>query len=77
MTTKCAAQAFACLTRPVQPRWLELEVLETSALEDIGHASGLFAACSELGVSFALDDSIARGDRIQQMLRGGEPSQGE
>jgi len=28
-------------------------------------------------LSFALDDSIARGDRIQQMLRGGEPPQGE
>jgi predicted signal transduction protein with EAL and GGDEF domain len=40
----------------VRPDRLELEVLETSALEDIGHASGLFAACSELGVSFALDD---------------------
>ena len=28
-------------------------------------------------LSFALDDSIARGDRIHQMLRGGEPPQGE
>lgn len=28
-------------------------------------------------LSFALDDSIARGDRIHQMLRGGEPSPGE
>ncbi len=28
-------------------------------------------------LSFALDDSIARGDRIHQMLRGGEPPQAE
>ncbi len=28
-------------------------------------------------LSFALDDSIARGDRIHQMLRSGEPPQGE
>ncbi len=28
-------------------------------------------------LSFVLDDSIARGDRIHQMLRGGEPPPGE
>jgi len=35
---------------------LELEVLETSALEDIAHVSGVILACRELGVGFALDD---------------------
>ncbi len=28
-------------------------------------------------LSFTLDDSIARGDRINQMLRGSEPTRGE
>ena len=35
---------------------LEIEVLETSALEDIGRVSTLIEACSELGVTFSLDD---------------------
>jgi diguanylate cyclase (GGDEF)-like protein/PAS domain S-box-containing protein len=35
---------------------LELEVLETSALEDISHVSDVINACSEMGVAFALDD---------------------
>ena len=35
---------------------LELEVLETSALEDIAKASLLIESCQKLGVSFALDD---------------------
>lgn len=35
---------------------LELEVLETSALEDIAHVSGVILACREMGVGFALDD---------------------
>lgn len=35
---------------------LELEVLETSALEDIEHVSGIIYACKEIGVSFTLDD---------------------
>ncbi|NJD25163.1 MAG: EAL domain-containing protein [Betaproteobacteria bacterium] len=35
---------------------LSLEVLETSALEEVGHMPALFAACADLGVSFALDD---------------------
>lgn len=39
-----------------QPGDLELEVLETSAIEDITHISGVMAACRELGVGFALDD---------------------
>ncbi|GAB3553734.1 hypothetical protein GCM10027343_40870 [Noviherbaspirillum agri] len=42
---------------PVLPRGrLELEVLETAALEDIQHVAGVIRACRALGVSFALDD---------------------
>jgi diguanylate cyclase (GGDEF)-like protein/PAS domain S-box-containing protein len=40
----------------VRPDRLELEVLESSALEDIGTVSTVIAACAELGVNFALDD---------------------
>ena len=40
----------------VLPGQIELEVLETAALEDIGTTAALFAECRELGVSFALDD---------------------
>jgi len=35
---------------------LILEVLETSALEDIVHISQIMQACSEIGISFSLDD---------------------
>lgn len=37
-------------------RQLELEVLETSALENIAQVSEIMHACHALGVSFALDD---------------------
>jgi diguanylate cyclase (GGDEF)-like protein/PAS domain S-box-containing protein len=37
-------------------RLLELEVLETSALENIAQVSEIMQACHALGVSFALDD---------------------
>jgi len=40
----------------VEPRHLELEVLETSALADIKAVSSTMNACIALGVSFALDD---------------------
>ena len=40
----------------VQPHRLELEVLETSALEDMAHVSAVMHACREIGVTFALDD---------------------
>ncbi len=40
----------------VKPSSLELEVLETSALEDLGQSSQIVAACREIGVSIALDD---------------------
>lgn len=40
----------------VAPRNLELEVLETAALEDIGRVAELFTECRQFGVSFSLDD---------------------
>ena len=40
----------------VDPCRLKLEVLETSALEDMEHVSNLITQCTEIGVSFALDD---------------------
>jgi EAL domain-containing protein (putative c-di-GMP-specific phosphodiesterase class I) len=35
---------------------LELEVLETSALQDVAQVSKVMRACSDIGVAFALDD---------------------
>lgn len=35
---------------------LELEILETAALDDMAMAADIFVACRRLGVSFALDD---------------------
>jgi diguanylate cyclase (GGDEF)-like protein/PAS domain S-box-containing protein len=40
----------------VPPLSLELEVLETSAMEDIAQVSSVMHACRALGVGFALDD---------------------
>ncbi|MDX2367232.1 MAG: EAL domain-containing protein, partial [Colwellia sp.] len=40
----------------VEPRYLELEVLETSALDDVQHVSTIMNDCMALGVNFALDD---------------------
>jgi len=40
----------------VAPGQLQLEVLETSSLEDLAQAGVAMAACQKLGVSFALDD---------------------
>lgn len=40
----------------VQPRLLEIEVLETSALEDVEHVAIVMQRCRALGVRFALDD---------------------
>jgi diguanylate cyclase (GGDEF)-like protein/PAS domain S-box-containing protein len=40
----------------VKPHRIKLEVLESSALDDIGHVSGLIAQCAQLGIGFALDD---------------------
>ncbi|MDR3439112.1 PAS domain S-box protein [Telmatospirillum sp.] len=40
----------------VRPDFLELEILETSALEDIALVSEILQACRTIGVHFALDD---------------------
>ena len=40
----------------VPPADLELELLETSALEDMVHVSKVIEACKQLGVHFSLDD---------------------
>jgi len=40
----------------VSPESLELEVLESSALEDIELVSSVISACRKLGIGFALDD---------------------
>ena len=40
----------------VQHRFLELEVVETCALQDMAHVSEVMHACHALGVRFALDD---------------------
>ncbi|MGZ4999101.1 MAG: two-component system response regulator, partial [Methylomonas sp.] len=46
------------LARHIQlpARALELEILETAALEDIGKVSKVMKECMELGIGFALDD---------------------
>jgi diguanylate cyclase (GGDEF)-like protein/PAS domain S-box-containing protein len=40
----------------IQPGDLELEVLETSALEDVTRISRVIESCREIGVMFSLDD---------------------
>ncbi len=40
----------------LHPSLLDLEILETSALEDLEHVSSLIQECREMGVSFSLDD---------------------
>ena len=52
------AQLGTLLARQPQvaPSSLTLEVLETSALQDIGYASQVIDDCLQLGVAFALDD---------------------
>lgn len=40
----------------VASHYLELEVLETSAMEDVAYASQVMQGCKALGVHFALDD---------------------
>ena len=40
----------------VEPHYLKLEILETTALDDVQHVSTIMNACMALGVSFALDD---------------------
>jgi len=38
------------------PGCLELEIMETSALEDVEHVAQLIQACQTIGVNFTLDD---------------------
>jgi len=40
----------------VKPEQFMLEMLETSALQDIGYASQVIERCHQMGVAFALDD---------------------
>jgi diguanylate cyclase (GGDEF)-like protein/PAS domain S-box-containing protein len=40
----------------IEVQWLELEVLETSALEDLARVSQVIQNCRRMGVRFALDD---------------------
>ncbi|MBW3698332.1 EAL domain-containing protein [Vibrio sp. T187] len=40
----------------VKPEFLQLEILETSALEDINEVLVTMKACMEFGITFALDD---------------------
>lgn len=40
----------------VSPDHLELEILETSALQDLDQVSSLMFECVDIGVGFALDD---------------------
>ncbi|OYY93188.1 MAG: hypothetical protein B7Y41_12750 [Hydrogenophilales bacterium 28-61-23] len=39
-----------------RPEQLEIEILESAALENTGHVQQVMDACRELGVSFSLDD---------------------
>jgi EAL domain-containing protein (putative c-di-GMP-specific phosphodiesterase class I) len=49
-------QALLAKHPSVKPELLELEVLETNALEDLAHVSNVIEACGVMGVHFALDD---------------------
>ena len=49
-------QALLAAYPEVDPTRFELEVLETSLLEDMAHASEVINGCRALGVRFALDD---------------------
>jgi diguanylate cyclase (GGDEF)-like protein/PAS domain S-box-containing protein len=40
----------------VDPRYLELEILETSAIENVGNVSTVMNACMAMGIKFSLDD---------------------
>jgi len=44
-------------SRPTLEPWdVELEILETTALEDVAQVSEIITACEKIGVGFALDD---------------------
>lgn len=40
----------------IPPRQIELEIVETNALDDLGKISALMRTCTSLGLRFALDD---------------------
>lgn len=40
----------------VNPNFIELEIVESAALADMGHASDVLRVCAELGVTASLDD---------------------
>lgn len=48
-------QLLSCYPEDI-PRYLELEILETSAIGDTAHVARIMHACTELGVEFSLDD---------------------
>ncbi len=48
--------AAMALHPDVSPSLVQLEVLETSALEELAHVSKVIADCRQLGIHFALDD---------------------
>lgn len=49
-------RALLAVHPSIRPSCLELEVLETSALEDVAKISTIMHQCQELGMRFALDD---------------------
>jgi len=49
-------QALLAAHPQVNPKWLELEVLETSALGDMVQVSQVIEDCAQIGVMFAMDD---------------------
>jgi EAL domain-containing protein (putative c-di-GMP-specific phosphodiesterase class I) len=49
-------QALLARHPQVSPTHLELEILETSALQDMTYASKVIEDCALMGVAFALDD---------------------
>jgi diguanylate cyclase (GGDEF)-like protein/PAS domain S-box-containing protein len=56
--TQFVSRLKAILARypSINPKLLSLEVLETSALEDLDLVSRVIAQCHEIGIRFALDD---------------------
>jgi diguanylate cyclase (GGDEF)-like protein/PAS domain S-box-containing protein len=53
----------------VNPNQLEIEVLETSALQDLTHAANVIEQCRLLGVLFALDDFGAGYSSLTHLKR--------
>ncbi len=49
-------QALLAARPEVPPPWLELEIVETAALDDIEYVTDVINRCAAFGVSFALDD---------------------